>query len=73
MTVIDTPDVGLHVACLGIHAHEAGAQERLVVADAVERRHHRVLVAFQGIDRHLDRLVECCFNLGIRVPGLLHL
>ena len=72
VAVVDAADVGFHVSCLGVHAHEACAEERLVVANTVDRGHDGVLVALQGVDSHLDRRGEGIVDFSFRVACLLH-
>ena len=72
MLKVDAAHIRLHMPVVGVHAEEAGPEERLVVAYGIERCHHRVDVAMIGKHRHVDRRAERPFNLLGRAAALLH-
>ena len=72
MLKINSAHVGFDLPRVRIHAHKTGSEERLVIADGVERRHSGVNLAVVSKHRHVDRCMEGAPDFSIRSPFFLH-
>ena len=70
MWKVDAADIGFHLPRNGFHTHKARTQERLVITDAIHRRHYGVDVSVIGKDRHLSGCAERLADLGLRCSCL---
>ena len=73
MSVVQSAHIGFHVSRFGVNGYEAGAQEALVIAYGVARRHQRVHFAARRVHRHRHAAVERLFYFRLRSPVGFHL
>ena len=73
MGIVQSSHIRLHGTRLRVHAHETAAQESLVIADGIQRTHHRVDISVIGEHGHRNLLPEGCMDFVSRESILLHL
>ena len=72
VVVVDTADISLDGARMGIHAHEGRTQKTLIIDNGVDRRHRALIGTMIGEDRHIHWGAEGTDNLLGRGSCLLH-
>ena len=72
MRKVHSANVSLYQSVLRIHAHEACSQERLVVTDTIQRRHHSIYVAMVGKHGHVGWCSEGFAYFFFRVSSRFH-
>ena len=64
--------IGFYGSCMGIHAHEGRAEERLIIAYRVYGGHHRVYLTVISEERHFYRCAESTLDVVGRRSLLPH-
>ena len=72
MGEVHASDIGFDVAILRTHTHKTAAEELLIIADGVDRTHHRVYLSVIGEHRHLHWCTECPAYFLLRSSRLFH-